>query len=65
MASPTATLWQPMSHQTPPPWRVGSQNQASCGPPCSSAVRIRCGGPIFFSTLASWRRALITDGMKI
>ena len=33
--------WHPMSESTPPPCRVGSQNQALCGPPCSSAERAR------------------------
>ncbi len=29
ISMPTAALWQPMSHQTPPPCFLGSQNQGS------------------------------------
>ena len=56
---PTAMLWQPMSHSTPPPCCVGSQNQPSCGPPCSSADRASESGPICLwtgSSCASWVR---------
>ncbi len=46
-----------MSDSTPPPCRVGSQNQLLCGPPCSSAARANVSGPIVAATGASCSRA--------
>ena len=58
-------LWQPMSDSTPPPWRVGSQNQALWGPACSSPDRARTSGPIARAVASSWARALVIAFMWI